>query len=170
MKLRTKIHLFLSILLLSSILPSCFKKENYPIEPIIEYDTFRFDGDSAKISFNFTDGDGDLGLADSDTLPPFNPNSDYYYNLLITYYEKDDVLGWGVGKNLTGDDIIFTNRMKPIATKGKTKGLKGKFEINLGKTYYNPLSTNSDTIKYSIILIDRALHTSNSVESEVIIR
>ncbi len=36
---------------------------------------------------SYTDGDGDLGLSDTDTYPPYNVGSEYYYNMIIDYFE-----------------------------------------------------------------------------------
>ena len=170
MKLRTKIHFIFSLAVLIGLLSSCFKKEEYPIEPAITYDTYTLNGDSLELTFNFTDGNGDLGLHDNDTLSPYDTSSFFQYNLYIHYFEKDDQLGWVNGINLAGDTIVFPYRIEPIITKGKTKGIKGKMEVNLSHLYYNIFSDQSDTIKYSIQLIDRALNKSNIVESEEIVR
>jgi hypothetical protein len=166
----TKIHFILSIGLLIGTLSSCFKKEEYPFEPIITYDSFSMTADTAQLTFNFTDGNGDIGLSDGDTLPPFNIDSEFHYNLYIDYFEKDDLLGWTEGLDLDGNPIIFKYRIEPINTKGKTKGIKGKMDIDLGNLYYNVLSDQSDTIKYSIQLIDKSLNKSNIIESEEIVR
>ena len=166
----TKIHFILSIGLLIGTLSSCFKKEEYPLEPLITYDSFSMLADSARLTFNFTDGNGDIGLNDSDTISPFDINSEFHYNLYINYFEKDDVLGWTEGLDLEGNPIIFKYRIEPIDTKGKTKGIKGKMDIDLGNLFFNPLSDQSDTIKYSIQLIDKSLNKSNIIESEEIVR
>ena len=169
MKVRTKIHLFFSLTLILGFLSSCFKKEEYPIEPIITYDSFMVVDDSAQITFNFTDGNGDIGLNDYDTIAPYNIDSEFHYNLYIHYFEKNDQTGWTEGLDLDGNPIIFRYRIEPINTKGKTKGIKGKMDIDLGNLYYNPLSNQSDTVKYSIQLIDRALNKSNIIESDEIV-
>ena len=129
MKLRTKIHFIFSLAVLIGLLSSCFKKEEYPIEPAITYDTYTLNGDSLELTFNFTDGNGDLGLHDNDTLSPYDTSSFFQYNLYIHYFEKDDQLGWVNGINLAGDTIVFPYRIEPIITKGKTKGIKGKMEV-----------------------------------------
>jgi len=152
------------------LMSSCFKKEDYPVEPIISYDSFSISNNKGSLVFNFTDGNGDIGLSDSDTLSPYDVNSEFHYNLLINYYEKDDVLGWVEGKNLDDTPTIFKYRIKPIITVGKTKGIKGKIDVDMGTVFYNPLSSQNDTIKYTIQLIDKALNKSNSIESEIIIR
>ncbi|MGV6860718.1 MAG: hypothetical protein ACWA41_03050 [Putridiphycobacter sp.] len=169
MKTQTKIRLFFSMTLLLVLISSCFKKEEYPLEPIISFDDFIISGDSATLSFNFTDGDGDIGLSAADTLFPYNPESEYYYNVYVINYEKDDVLGWVPGKNLDGDTLIYAYRIKPIEFKGKSKGIKGVIEIDMGTLYYNFFSDQSDTIKYEIQLIDRALNKSNVIETDEII-
>jgi len=166
----TKIHYIFSFTLLIVVMSSCFKKETFPTKPIISYDSFSISGEKANLAFNFTDGNGDIGLSDSDTLSPYDVNSEFHYNLLISYFEKDNVLGWIEGKNLDGTPTVFKYRIKPIITIGKTKGIKGKIDVDMGTVFYNPLSTQNDTIKYEIQLIDKALNKSNIVESEVIIR
>lgn len=166
----TKIHYIFSFTLLITVMSSCFKKETYPIEPIISYDSFSISEGNASLAFNFTDGDGDIGLADSDTISPFDIDSEFHYNLLIHYFEKDDLLGWVQGLNLDGTPTVFQYRIKPIITIGKTKGIKGKIDVDMGTVFYNPLSDQNDTIKYEIQLFDKALNKSNSIESEVIIR
>jgi len=102
----TKIHYIFSITLLIVVMSSCFKKETYPNEPIISYDAFSISNEKANLVFNFTDGDGDIGLSDSDTIFPYDINSEFHYNLLINYYEKDDILGWVEGKNLDGTTTV----------------------------------------------------------------
>ena len=166
----TKIHYIFSFTLLIAVMSSCFKNETYPLEPIITYHSFSISGEEASLTFNFTDGDGDIGLSDSDTIAPYSVDSEFHYNLLINYFEKDDVLGWIQGQNLDGTPTIFEYRIKPIIIKGKTKGVKGKIEVDMGTVFFNPVSDQNDTIKYKIQLIDKALNKSNTIESEVIIR
>ena len=167
--MRTKIQFIFSIIVLTLLLSSCFKKEEYPVEPIISYKDFVIVGDSATLSFNFTDGDGDIGLSPNDTLPPYNPGSEFYYNIYVVNYEKDDQLGWIPAVNLQGDTLTFAYRIKPIEFKGKSKGIKGVIDIDMGTLYYNVFSNQADTIKYSIQLIDRSLHKSNIIETPKII-
>ncbi len=158
---------FLLLVIIS--LNSCFKKQVYGETPVIEFVDFVQLGDSAKLSFSFQDGEGDIGLSDDQILAPYDPASRYYYNVYMVYYEKDDVNGWEVGKDINGDSIIFKNRIKPIYI-GKPKGLKGKIVATIEPIFYNLFSSESDTIKYKIQLIDRALHASEWIETSEIIR
>ncbi len=163
----TKIRFILSILFITFIATSCFKREEFPIEPIISDPVFVFSGDSARLSFSFTDGDGDIGLAQGDTNAPYNPASFYHYNLYLDYFEKDDIEGWQPGIDLAGDTISFKYRLNPIIVKGKSVGIKGTMDVNI-INFNNPFSDQSDTIKYVIKLIDKALNESNELETEEI--
>lgn len=158
--------IFFSLLLVA--LSGCFKHEQYPIEPIISNATFVNMTDSATLSFEFTDGDGDIGLADSELQPPYDSSSVYYYNLYLDYYEKDDANGWQQGLDLAGAPISFKYRIQRIEVKGKQRGMKGSIDVALSD-FQNPFSNQSDTIKFTVKLIDRALHESNVIETPVII-
>lgn len=162
--MRTKVTLISSFFLLIMVISSCFKDEAYPIEPIIANPNFVFYADSAKLTFDFTDGDGDLGLRQDEVQAPYNPESYYHYNIYLDYFEKDDAEGWVRGRDLEGDSIVFKYRIKPIIVKGKARGLKGTIDININH-FANPFSDQSDTIKYQIKLIDKALNESNILET-----
>ena len=158
---------YLSTLLISLLFTSCLKRESYPVEPHIEYVNFvKYINnagieDKGTLIFSFTDGDGDIGLKTSDTLPPFNESGDYYYNLYIFYKE----LQHGV---LTPIELPlpFHTRLPVITPSGNNKAIKGEMEVKLD--IFNPLST-FDTISFDFYLVDRALHVSNTVSTPLIV-
>jgi hypothetical protein len=152
------------VLLLVGALGACFKKKQFSDVPAIQFIAFQKLTDSAKIVLSFQDGDGDIGLAADQTNAPYDIASKYHYNLYMVYYEKDDIQGWIPGTDLNGDSIVFRNRILPIYT-GKAKGLEGNIIATVEPLYYNPFSTQNDTIKYKIQLIDRALHESAWIET-----
>lgn len=156
-------------LLLFLLLIGCFKKEEYGSTPVISYKSFEILGDSAKLSFSFQDGEGDIGLNPDQTSTPYDINSKYHYNLYLEYFEKKDNGGWQAGTDLNGDPIVFRNRIRPVYD-GKAKSIKGTIEYTIEPIFYNQLSSNNDTIKYRIQLIDRALNESAWVETGEIIR
>jgi len=80
------------------------------------------------------------------------------------------VLGWVRGKTLDGNDINFLYRVPYLTPKGNNKALKGEIEVTIEPTYYNPFSSQSDTIMFKISLADRSLKVSNVVESRVLTR
>ena len=165
-----KKSLYIVLIALPFIVSSCFKTEEYGSTPVITFDEFVPMGDSAKLIFDFTDGEGDIGLADNQTNAPYNFGSKYYYNVYVEYLEKDDNEGYKHTLDFNGDTIAFPIRIHPILDLDESKSIKGKIEVALTPLYYNPTSSQSDTIKYRIQLIDRELHESNWIESGEIIR
>ena len=139
-------NIFLSLPIIGLIgVSSCKKKEEVPIEPVIKYSNFVITGDSAKLYFTFTDGDGDIGLAKSDTG----------FDFFIKYFEL---------QNGNWKEIVlpapFNYRMPVINKSGKKKALQGEVIIDITPTYYNPFS-NFDTLRYEFYIKDKALHESN---------
>ena len=180
MKKRYLIGLFLMALAVCC----CQKKVEYPVEPKIAYEGFTYlmNPDSTfsgqgVISFSYTDGDGDLGLDDSDTLPPFGFNDTYYYNMVIDYLKSEN--GVFVKTPLlsphvpTGpadtlvlfDTVTFNARFKRLRDSEEPKAISGTMDYKL--TVQNPFSPN-DTVKFEIRILDRALHESNVIQTEAI--
>lgn len=149
---------------------SCFKQEEYPLEPIIRFIDFQIVEETGRIIIEFTDGDGDIGLREDEIFSPYNPESYFYHNMYITYWEKDDSEGWKIGTTDSGDTIVFPYRIKPFTNSEKDKPIKGTIEVMLEPLYYNPFSNQNDTIRYSIVLIDRSLNISNELITPEIIR
>jgi len=109
----------------------------------------------------FTDGDDDMGLADWDTLPPFDKNSKYYYNFFITYFEKQH------GEFVEVVPSVTFNSRIPVLTSSSSNGaIKGEIEIEL--FINNPFSVY-DTIRFDAYIADRALHESNIISTPEII-
>lgn len=160
-----KAKFFLFIIFISSLFISCLKPEKFPIEPIIEFKSFTPLSDSGILAISFTDGDGNIGLAEKDTTGAYSSTQKYHHNLFVEYWEKVDGIGWQIGKNFAGDDIIFLYRIPVLTPNGKNKGLKGVITTTIEPSYYNPLSPDSDTIKYRITLVDRDLNESNVIET-----
>ncbi|HIE15377.1 MAG TPA: hypothetical protein EYP69_00455 [Bacteroidales bacterium] len=89
---------YLSLFFVSLIFYGCNKPVKYSDIPAITFskllvtDTVdALDNTIVKgtLIFDFVDGDGDIGLQDGDTIPPYD--SVYFYNLYITeYYVVND--------------------------------------------------------------------------------
>ena len=157
---------------------SCQKPVEYPIEPKIAYEGFTylmnpdstFSGEGI-ISFSYTDGDGDLGLDDTDTLSPFGFNDAHYYNMLVDYlkcvngeFVKTPLLSWNV-QTQSYDTVSFNARFKRLRDSEGSKAISGTMEYKL--TVQNPFSPN-DTVKFEIRILDRALHESNVIQTDPI--
>lgn len=147
----------------------CLKPEEYPVEPVIEFQKFEILGDSARVIFKFTDGDGDIGLSDNETSPPYDTSSIFYNNVFVRYYEKVNGT-FQPGVNSEGQPVVFTYRTRRLTPTGKNKALKGTMIIYLVPFYYNPFSPDNDTLRYDIQIADRELHLSNVVQSNEVVR
>lgn len=154
-------RLLLLVLFLGTTVMSCTKHDEYPIEPVIEFlsvDKIYNSGtadDKAFITITFTDGDGDIGLELDDTLSPFNPSGDYYYNYYITYYEKlNDTF------QLVDLPFTFNTRIPFVDEDLAERGIKGEIEVEV---YINNINSDADSIRFDLQIVDRALHKSNII-------
>ena len=174
----------ITMLFLALAVASCQKKVEYPVEPQIAYEgfTYLFNADSTfsgegVVSFSYTDGDGDLGLDEGDTLYPFGFQDPHYYNLEIDYlkcvngvFVKTPLLSPHVpahpGDTLVlYDTVTFSARFRRLRDTEDPKAISGTMEYKL--TVQNPFSPN-DTIKFEIHILDRALHESNVIQTDPI--
>ncbi|NTV83084.1 MAG: hypothetical protein HGA23_02140, partial [Bacteroidales bacterium] len=149
MKYHIKVNLILSVLVILAVI-SCRRIEEYPPEPVItflDFEKIYNETDSIYnrgiLKFEFTDGDGDLGLDDGDTFPPFNPGSKYYYNLIIDYYEVRKGVETPVPitfyNNETEEyDTVYLSARIPLLTpKGSNKALTGEIYDTIFIYNYN---------------------------------
>ena len=168
----------IGLLFLALAMLSCQKPVEYPIEPKIAYEgfTYLFNPDSTFsgegiISFSYTDGDGDLGLDDADTLSPFGFHDAHYYNMMIDYlkcvngeFVKTPLLSWNA-QTQSYDTVTLNARFKRLRDSEEPKAISGTMDYKL--LVQNPFSPN-DTIKFEIRILDRALHESNVIQTDPI--
>ena len=149
------------ILVLVPVLFACKKNENFSDIPYLEFTGYTIKdsvdalGNLTKIfelQLYFTDGDGDIGLFDEDTIPPFD------YNLFVNYFEMYNDSSQQI--NVTPPYHIRIPNLTPT---GQNKSLKVDVKYDVDITY-----RNSDTIKFELKLFDRALNESEWVSSGVI--
>lgn len=146
------------------LLIGCYKPDEFPDKPELEFEKFeKAEDKKAFLTVSFTDGDGNVGLEKDDTTGKFSSDSRYHHNLFLEYLEKQN--GQWVKRDL---DPPFYYRIPPLEPKGQTKALEGEIRVELSPTYYDP-SSAYDTIKYRIKLADRDLNESNAVETDPII-
>jgi len=165
----------LLLLISAGMIAGCKKYDEYPPEPTIEFLDFTVLRDAQGIDqrgvlrFGFSDGDGNIGLYDSDTLPPFD------YNLFIRYFEmqngefKEVFLITPIYINDTTivyDTSNFNGRIPILTPAGKNKAISGEIEDTLFVN--NPLST-FDTIMFEVYIKDRDLHQSNTIQTPAIL-
>ena len=148
----------------------CLREEEYPIIPEIKFEDFILllntqSGiiERGVLRISFKDGDGDIGLYQNDTAPPYD------FNLFIDYFEiqnEDTVRVYQVDP-VSGDTSTFNARIPILTPRGSDKSIKGEIEDTL--FIYDPTSSY-DTILFRVHLVDRALHKSNVVYTPLIRR
>ncbi len=156
------------VALTAILLASCNETVEYPVEPhltFLEYKVFsdQFNQDTALVLvMEFTDGDGDIGLAQADTFEPFNSGSKYYFNMYIDYFEFVDSQFTKVTPNPFSDDTISYEYRLPreITPTTNNKSIKGTIELSL-----NDILAAHLPVKFKIYIYDRALHKSNTIET-----
>jgi hypothetical protein len=150
-------NLFIFLVIISFFGASCIKRKEFPNEPIIKYLDFIQTKDTAYLRFSFTDGNGDLGLDQADTLSPFEIKGSNYYNVYIKYFERVN----GAFKEISLS-APYNYRFKRISSPGRSKALEGEMKIKIPAPYYSPLLEPGDTVKYEFYIKDRTLNSSNT--------
>lgn len=149
------------------ILPGCMKKESFSDIPAIQFKDFvmYYDTlgrpDHGELTISFQDGNGDIGLSGSDTYPPFDSLSPYYYNFIIDYYE----MRGGVFKKV---NLAFplSARIPVLNPDNNGKPIKGTLVDK--SVFLNP-NPVYDTVKYEVYIYDRALNKSNVISTPTLI-
>lgn len=154
------------ILLITGLFTSCEEIRSYPETPSVKYlppftltdttDELGNDIYMGFLKFEFTDGDGDLGLSQPDSI---GLADSLIYNLYLDLYEKGET---GFTKVEDLDEMNF--RIPYIEREGQNKTLIGTISVDLEYT-----SFKYDTVFYTFYIVDRDFNESNIDTSEVII-
>lgn len=158
---------FYTILAAALLVFSCERVEpEYPDEPVIDYQSFSIfaSKDSlgntiimGRLTFDFTDGDGDLGLYPlEENTDPELPDS-LKYNFYLQLY---DLQGYEYVEVPEEKGGILRYRI-PNLDKNPTKGT-----LDLDISY--PIIIH-DTIFYTFYIVDRSFNRSNTDSSEVVV-
>lgn len=143
---------------------ACLKTEEFPTAPQITFKSYVQSPDSATLTISFTDGDGDIGLDQGDTLAPFNPGSQWYHNFFVDQYKK--VNGSWVLQQFA---LPLYYRIPVITPTGQNKALQGDITVEISPQVLPP-PLPGDTTRFSVRIADRALHESNTVYTDDIIQ
>ncbi len=156
---KTIFNYTLLVIIVSLALLSCVKKTTYNTVPEIEYKAFYpYVGDSALIQIKFTDGDGDIGVSESDSTR----------TIWINYYYKDTVTNKyrAYYNNFTSDSLKTGYVVKAPDNSYKGKPISGEVLITLQQFRH---SKKIKDLKYVIYLFDKAGNKSNVVTTPAII-
>lgn len=148
--------LFAALLL---ILVGCLIPTDYPIEPEITVLTLTQDGSAAKMTIGFTDGDGNFGLAASDTVGVHCPDTCInHWNVFCEYYELQN--GQWVHEYIDWTDnasIPFYYRTPRVEPTGQNPALVGEITIDMPFFFLN---SDFDTARFEVKIVDRDLNES----------
>lgn len=146
--------------IVSYVFYACVKKTTYPTTPEIEYKAFYpFVGDSADLQIKFKDGDGDIGVSQSDSTR----------TLWAIYYYKDTVTqkyrAYTPCPN-NCDTLRTGYIVKSPSDSYKGKPISGEISVRLQQFRHSKKIKN---VKYVIYLFDKAGNKSNVITSPELI-
>jgi len=166
----TRTAVFLAIPVLMT---ACLKPEEFPDEPILTFKSIEqkyelFPNGTAperviNVTVGFTDGDGDIGLDDTDTQSPFGNGEAHYFNFQVDFMKRIAGVWTDVLSN-------YKNRMKRISPSGQDPTLNGEITLKVGpypgpRPDFYPVIETGDTMMAVVWLEDRSLNRSNTVSS-----
>ncbi len=152
-----------SLLVLS--LAACLEKPDYPLEPQLEYVGFsRFDSASVidpigLVHLKFTDGDGNVGLDETDISGVFHPDSAFGSNLFISIFRKEN-------EDFVPASVVnpANVRISPRLSNDDDTPIEGDIDAGVYIPIRNSLDTaRTVTIRWEIYLVDRDLNLSNVI-------
>lgn len=136
----------------SSTIPRIFKESYEKFANAAGRDT------SVFIRFSFIDGDGNIGLTQADSVPPFDKN------LYVDYFQKEN----GVFKKViipqSSDTLNFNSRIAELDPNHTGKTIRGEVELNI-----NVSIALRDTIRFDFYITDRDLNRSNTLSTGEIV-
>jgi len=142
-------------------LVGCLPEPSFPDEPAITFQSFELTpGNGRELVIGFSDGDGNVGLAQGDTLPPFCASCEHHQNLKFEYQELRNGEWTEITLNPDAGQIPFYYRVPPAAPTGQNQAQNGTIAIDMNSWY---LTSNYDTLRFRITLYDRDLNASNEV-------
>lgn len=151
------------------LMASCYKEPNFGTTPNIEFKSVKkeirldnFTGsrkDSLIISIKFQDGDGDLGLNEKEKATAQAKND---YNYVIRLFRKK-------GANFTEiiPPVPYSGFFQRLRNDGKIGPIEGTLDYSVD--FPHPFTPKKDSLKFQIMIKDRAGNTSNTVESNVVV-
>lgn len=113
-----------------------------------------------KVTLRFIDGDGDLGLKDSDSTPPYHREGEYYNNMIVRLFVKKE----GKHTEIKDTKLSYSGRIPFVEKRHQQPSLSGTISYNI-RLY----ALLGDTVMFKFQIIDRALHKSNWVDTDELV-
>lgn len=92
------------------------------------------------INVNYIDGNGDLGTTDADVKSIFVTDS------------RDNT-------------IVHEFHLQPLAPEGQSVSIQGTLKINIENVILLSQANNSETVRFSVYIVDRAGNLSNTTQT-----
>lgn len=154
---------FCYIITLLLFISACEKESEYSPIPEIEYKSFTiekevqngFENTIGRLTFSFTDGDGDIGNNTNQEIPSDSLSEEAYNTFISRFYKVN---------NQFLRDTTITYIIPYMEGGVYREHLKGEIEIKL---YF--LEFKHDTLKLEFYITDRAKHKSNTESTPEII-
>ena len=150
-------------------LSGCYKETTFDVTPSIEFKDLRkeiridaFTGskkDSLILTIKFQDGDGDLGVNEKEKAAA-EVKSDYNY--IIRLFRKKK----GVFQEFV-PSVPYSGFFPRLKSGGKIGPIEGTLDYSVD--FPHPFTPVKDSLKFQVIIKDRAGNISNTVESKVIV-
>ncbi|MBW3131182.1 hypothetical protein [Hymenobacter profundi] len=166
-----------SFLLAGAGVSSCLTAPDYPDTPSIEFENIRSERvvadignyDTVTVTVSFRDGDGDLGLDNSETNAPYNLNDasgqpNKFYN---NYFFQPQILrdGTFVDFNFTGS-FRYDSRFPRIPPIDRNEPKRGN--LSFGLQIFQGTFPAGSQVRFKVSIADRALNVSNEVITDPI--
>ena len=154
------------ILIFVLVTTGCRHEPKYSIVPHIEFvslekiDNGTGHDSQADLTILFQDGDGDIGLDETDKNPVFAVDSPYYYNFFINLYEKQH------GEWVETELPTPLHARIPHLSNVASESIEGTLTIT---TFINNPYSPYDTVRFTCWIVDRALHHSDTITTPEII-
>jgi len=113
----------------------------------------------ATLTLRFTDGDGNVGLSQGDTLPPFCQSCEHHHNLVGEYQEWNDS-AWQTPPLL----VPYAYRVPVAEPTGSSPALDGTIALELTSWYLT--GTDADSVRFVWTLWDRDLNASDEAVTD----
>ncbi|HEU4717756.1 MAG TPA: hypothetical protein VFU15_07975 [Bacteroidia bacterium] len=149
---------FLALGFIGVLYFGCKPQPVFPVEPALTFKEYqqKEGGDTLKVVFSFTDGDGDIGV-----LPTGSDT-----NMVLTAYYKTPAGNYHVWLNPQQTDSIYYSYRIPKLTASQ-KGLEG--DIYLTISTREVIAAYHDTLEFNAFLLDQSGHKSNLVRTPELI-
>lgn len=155
-------HFSLALGAFAAAAVGCLPEPAFPDEPTLAFVSFDAQADGGReLVIAFTDGDGDLGLDQGDTLAPnFCATCPHHQNLHCEYEELRDGEWTWIPLDPEAGQVPFYYRIPRVTPSGANPALNGTIAIDM-PTWH--LASEYDTMRFRLRIWDRALNASEEV-------